>query len=44
MRKFLVVLFLMLIISFGVVGFNQQINGPEQVIKPNNPNTVNIQS
>ena len=44
MRKFLVVLFLMIIIGFGVVGIQQHVNGPEEVIKPNKPNTINIQS
>jgi hypothetical protein len=44
MRKLLVVLFLMIIVGFGIVGVNQQLNEPEEVIKPTNPNTINIRS
>jgi hypothetical protein len=44
MRKLLVVLFIMIILGFGVVGVNQQFDEPEEVIKPTNPNTINIHS
>ncbi|WP_281170928.1 hypothetical protein [Paucisalibacillus globulus] len=44
MRKLLIVLFVMIILGFGVVGVNQQLNEPEGVIKPANSNTISIQS
>ena len=44
MRKLLVVLFIMIILGFGVVGVNQQLNEPDEVIMPTNSNTISIQS
>ncbi|MFS0673256.1 hypothetical protein [Ornithinibacillus sp. 179-J 7C1 HS] len=44
MRKMLVALFLIIIIGFGIVGVNQQLIEPEEVIKPANPNTLQTQS
>lgn len=43
-RKFLVGFFLIIIIGFGIIGVKQQLDGPEEVIKPKNVSTINIQS
>ncbi|GIO26761.1 hypothetical protein [Ornithinibacillus bavariensis] len=43
MRKALIVVFLMLIVGFGVIGVTHATNESE-VITPDSPNTIDIQS
>lgn len=43
-RKILVALFLMIVIGFGIVGINQQLIEPEEMIQTNNPNSIQTQS
>lgn len=40
MKKLLIVLFLILIISFGIIGYTQSTNEPNDVVEQENENTL----